>query len=198
MNKIFGEHMGKLLEVYIDDMLLKTSKFKELIPNLQVIFDYIRKHNMCLNPQKCTFVVETGKFLGFMLTYRGIEANPKKCRAILDMKSPNSIKEIQRLIGRLASLSRFLSVLARKSLPLFALLRKQSNFEWNEECKATFQDFKQYLAKPSILTKLEPDNPLTLYLLVGAVAIGSILVKEIAEEQKSMYYTSRAVHGPEI
>ena len=94
MNKIFREHVGKFLEVYIDDMLHKTSKFEQLIPNLEIIFRCIRKHNMHLNPQKCAFTVEVKKFLGFMLTYRGIETNPKQCRVILEMKSLNFVKKV--------------------------------------------------------------------------------------------------------
>ena len=84
---------------------------------------------MRLNPQKCVFTVETRKFLGFMLTNRGIEANLNKCKAILEMKSPSSVKEVQRLTGRIASLSRFLAVSARKASPFFSLLKKENNFE---------------------------------------------------------------------
>ena len=68
-------------------MLLKTSEFEELILNLEVIFDYMRNHNMRLNPQKYAFAIEAGKFLGFMLTHMGIKVNPEKCKAILEMKA---------------------------------------------------------------------------------------------------------------
>ena len=95
MNKIFADHFRTLIEVYIDDMLVKMLEKKELLPNLETVFDCLRKHRMRLNPQKCAFAIKVGKFLGFMLTHRGIEANPDKCQAILEMKSLTSVKEVQ-------------------------------------------------------------------------------------------------------
>ena len=92
---------------------------------------------MRLNPHKCIFAIEAGKFLGFMLTHWGIEANLK---AILDMKSPNFVKDVQCLTGRIASLSRFLAASAQKVLPFFTLLKREreSNFEWMPKCEAAF------------------------------------------------------------
>ena len=123
MDKIFGEHIKKSLEVYIDDMLMKTFKFERLILDLRAIFSCIRRHNIQLNLQKYAYTI-----LGFILTYRDIEANLEKCKVILEMKNPTSVKEVQSLIGRLASLSRFLSSLAKKSLPLFTLVKKKQDF----------------------------------------------------------------------
>ena len=94
MNKIFAEHIGVLMEVYIDDMLVKLKTEEELLQNMETVFTCLRKHRMRLNPQKCVFAVEAGKFLGFMLTNRGIEVNPDKCKAILEMKSPSSLKDV--------------------------------------------------------------------------------------------------------
>ena len=79
MNKIFAKHIEILMEVYIDDMLVKTKEEEELLPNLEAVFGCLRRHRMRLNPQKCVFVVEAEKFLSFMLAHRGIEANPDKC-----------------------------------------------------------------------------------------------------------------------
>ena len=93
MNKIFGEQIGKLLEVYIDNILVKTSDFKQLILDINLVFGCIKKHNIWLNSQKFAFVLEAGKFFG-MLIHRDIEANPKKCKVILNMKSLTSVKEV--------------------------------------------------------------------------------------------------------
>ena len=79
MNKIFADHIGTLMEIYIEDMLVKTTKDGKLLSDLETIFNYLRKHNMRLNPHKCVFAIEVGKFLGFMLIHRGIKANPDKC-----------------------------------------------------------------------------------------------------------------------
>jgi hypothetical protein len=109
MDRVFSEQIGKNVEVYIDDMVVKTTEDGEHDKDLGDILASVRKYNMRLNPAKCSFGVQSGKFLGFMLTNRGIEANPHKCQAIIDMRSPTTVKEVQQLAGRIAALSRFLS-----------------------------------------------------------------------------------------
>ena len=93
---------------------------------------------MRLNPEKCTFGVGGGKFLGFMITHRGIEANPDKCDVVVHMQSPTNVKEVQRLNGCLASLARFLLKLAEKARPFYKLLKKTEPFNWDENCEAAF------------------------------------------------------------
>jgi len=83
---------------------------------------------MRLNPEKCAFGVEGGKFLGFMLTHRGIEANPDKCKVIIEMRSPKNLKEIQQLLGRLTMLSRFIPRLAERVRPMAQMLHKTAKF----------------------------------------------------------------------
>ena len=94
MNKVFAEHLGDFMEIYINDMLVKTTSKENLISNLRKVFSCLLQHNMRLNPQKCVFAIEGGKFLSFMLIHKGIEANPAKCRAIIKMKSPNSVTKV--------------------------------------------------------------------------------------------------------
>jgi len=84
---------------------------------------------MRLNPTKCVFIVEGGKFLGFMLTHRAIEANPDKCSTILNMQSPTTLKEVQSVVGKLTSLSRFLPKLAEKIRPIIKVLKKADRFQ---------------------------------------------------------------------
>ena len=125
MNRIFAYHIGTLTEVYIDDILIKTMEDEKLLPS-----GCLHKHKMRLNPQKCASAVKVGKYLGFMLTRQGIEVNLDKCQVILEMKRPTSVKEVQRLMGRIASFSRILVASALNTLPFFILLRKENNFEW--------------------------------------------------------------------
>ncbi|XP_019430743.1 PREDICTED: uncharacterized protein LOC109338065 [Lupinus angustifolius] len=106
MSKVFAGQTREHMEVYMDDMIAKSLLGEDHISILENIFQHLRKYNMRLNPEKCTFGVEAGKFLGFLLTSRGIEANPSKCQAIIDMRSPRTVKEVQQLNGRLAALSR--------------------------------------------------------------------------------------------
>ena len=151
-----------------------------------------------VEPQNCIFVVEVGKFSGFMLTHQGIDTNPNKCKAILEMKSPTSVKDVQHLTGRIASLSRFLVALSRKALPFFTLLKKESNFEWTPDCEVAFQEFKSYLSSPLILCKPEIGSPLYLYLSVSDLAIASILVWEDVKQWFPVYFVSKTLQGAEI
>ena len=105
---------------------------------------------MKLNPRKCAFGVASGKFLGFMVSHRGIEANSEKIKAILDMKPPQNIKEVQSLTGRVAALNRFVFKTTDKCLPFFKILKKA--FEWTDECQRAFQDLKTYLVTAPLLS----------------------------------------------
>ena len=125
MNKVFAKHIGTLMEVYIDNMLVKIKAKDELLSNLETMFECLRRHRMRLNPQKCVFAIEAWKFLGFMLTHQGIEVNPDKYQAILKMKNTTSVKDVQCLTRRITSLSRFLAASAQKASPFFTLLKKE-------------------------------------------------------------------------
>ena len=109
VNKMFQKKIGASIEVYIDDMLVKSTTAELHIAHLSEAFQILREYNMKLNPAKCAFGVSVGKFLGFIVNNRGIEANPDKIKAVLDMPPPSNIKEVQRLTGRIAALSRFVS-----------------------------------------------------------------------------------------
>ncbi|XP_050280556.1 uncharacterized protein LOC126721549 [Quercus robur] len=150
---------------------------------------------MKLNPSKYAFGVSSGKFLGFMVSQRGIEANPNKIQAILDMEPPKSIKELQSLTGRVAALNRFVSKATDKCLPFFKVLRKA--FEWTDKCQRAFQDLKDYLTTAPLLSPSVQGEELYLYLAVSPHAVSSALIREEGKVQKPVYYTSRALRGAE-
>ena len=105
---------------------------------------------MKLNPGKCVFGVVSGKFLGFMVSQRGIETNPEKFQAIINMASPKTVKEVQKLIGSIAALNRFVSRVMEKCLPFFKTLKQA--FVWTEECEAAFEELKRCLRNPPLLS----------------------------------------------
>ncbi|KAL0439885.1 UNVERIFIED_CONTAM: hypothetical protein Slati_2471500 [Sesamum latifolium] len=129
VDKIFRPQICRNVEVYVNDMLAKSKKAEEHVKDLEENFSVLRKYKLKLNPAKCAFGVQGGRFLGFMVTQRGIETNPLKIKAIIDIKAPTCLNEVQRLIGRIAALSRFISKSAEKSLPFFKTLRKAKTFE---------------------------------------------------------------------
>ena len=136
VNHMFRPQIGQNVEVYVDDMLEKSLDEEKHLDNLQETFVTLRQYNMKLNPKKCAFGVSSGKFLRFMISHRRIKANLDKIQVILDMKPPQSIKEVQSLIDRVAALNRFVSKATDKCLPFFKVLKKV--FEWTNECQKAF------------------------------------------------------------
>ena len=124
MNKMFTHQIGRNVQVYVDDMLVKSLRENDHLDNLQETFDTLRSYNMKLNPSKCVFRVTVEKFLGFMVSQRGIEVNPKKVQAIMELEPPRMVKEVQSLNGKITALNRFVSKAMDKCLPFFHTLRK--------------------------------------------------------------------------
>ena len=124
---MFCPQIGRNVEVYLDDMLVKSLDEKKHPDNLQETFDTLRRYNMKLNPSKCAFGVSSGKFLGFMVSYRGIEANPDKIQAILNIELSRNIKEVQSLTGRVVALNRFVSKATDNCLPFSRFSRRCLN-----------------------------------------------------------------------
>ena len=123
VDSAFQSQIGRNLEAYVDDMVIKSQSEVTMMTDIAETFDNLRKIKMKLNPKKCSFGVEEGKFLGYMVTSEGIRANPKKTKAIAEMKSPTTLKEMQSLSGKLAALNRFLAKSAERSLPFFETLK---------------------------------------------------------------------------
>ncbi|WVZ71094.1 hypothetical protein U9M48_019717 [Paspalum notatum var. saurae] len=125
------DHWGKRVEAYVDDVVIKTKNAEDFIDDLQQVFDSLRKFRWKLNPTKCVFGVPAGQLLGFVVSNRGIEANPKKVKAILRMHPPRSQKDAQRLTGYMAALSRLISRLNERDMPFYKLLKKLRAHEEN-------------------------------------------------------------------
>ena len=185
------------MEAYVDDMIVKSRKGESHVKKLSSVFEVMRKYNMRLNPGKCSFGVESGKFLGYLITQRGIEANPAKVQAILDLKSPSSVKEVQSLTGKLAALNRFLSKSAEKNLPFFKTLRGGKKFEWTQECEKAFEELKDYLRKIPLLTRPEDREVLYMYLGVSKATLSAVLLKKEGLVDKPIYFVSKVLQGAE-
>ena len=124
VNKMFAQQIGQNMEVYIDNMLMKSAWEVSHLDDLWETFDTLCLYDMKLNPSKCVFGVASGKFLGYMVLQCGVEANPEKVRAIIEMAPPKNIKEMQSLNGKVAALNRFVSRATGKCLPFFKVLSK--------------------------------------------------------------------------
>ena len=195
VNRMFQKHIGTTMEVYIDDMLVKSTTADLHIAHLSEAFQILRNYNMNLNPAKCAFGVSAEKFLGFIVNHRGIEANPDKIKAVLDMPSPSGIKEVQRLTGWITTLSRFVSRASDKCQPFFQVLKK--SFQWDAKCEEAFTALKTYLSSPPILVSPIEWELLTLYLAVSDFSTSDVLVRDKERVQHPVYYCSRALRGAE-
>ena len=188
MNKMFVHQIRRNIQVYVDDMLVKSLHEDDHLGDLHETFNTLRSYNMKLNSNKCAFGVTAGKFLGFMVSQRGIEVNLKKIWAIMELESPRTIKEVQSLNGKIVALNRFVLKVTDKCLPFFRTLRK--SFEWTDECQMAFDNLKAYLSSPPLLSPSKPREKLYLYLVVSQAAISATLIREEYGSQRLVYFTS--------
>ena len=139
MTRMFEPQLGKSIEVYIDNMVVKSKVVSEHVGDLEIIFDILRKHKLHLNASKCLFGVGSSKFLGYMVTHRGIEVSPDQIKAIHNLQPPRNPKEIQKLTGMIVALNRFISRSTDRCRPFYLLMNKWKGFEWSEDCALAFQ-----------------------------------------------------------
>ena len=151
---MFKDLIGKSMEVYIDDMIVKSKTTRDHIEHLNQMFNILQMYQMKLNSLKCAFEVGSGKFLGFIINQCGIEANLKKITvlkkiiALLGMSSPRKPKEVMRLAGRVAVLSYFVSSATDHCTPFFDMLKGSKKFEWTKKCEQAFLALEEHLGRP--------------------------------------------------
>src|SRR5438105_6814112 len=186
MQYTLHSQLGQNVEAYVDDLVVKTRNHTSLLEDLDETFHNLRRTRMMLNPEKCVFGVPTGKLLGFLVSNRGIEANPDKIRAIERMRPPTRLKDLQRLAGCMVALGRFIASLGERGLPLFKLLKKADRFEWNQQAEQALEDLKVYLSSPPVLTAPLPEEPLLLYVAATPAVVSAVLVTERYREDRKV------------
>jgi hypothetical protein len=188
---------------YIDDIVVASKKKASYISNLAETFANMHEAKLKLNPDKCVFRVTRGKILGCLVSTKGIEASPDKIKAILLMQPPQSKKEVQKLIGRLAALNRFIAKLAKRCIPFFNIFRGSTKVEWGLEQQKAFDDLKQYVQHLPMLSNAEQGQPHILYVsATHSVVSGALVVeKEVAhkgatmKQQHPVYFVSEVLAG---
>ena len=157
----------------------------------------MRPHNLRMNPAKCAFRVKAGHFLGFLVHNKGIEVNANKAKAILEARPPTNKKELQRFIGQVGFLRRFLANAAVKLQPLTAV-KDRDEFVWGEQQEAAFRAVKEAFAKPPVLVPPSLDRPLKLYVAASDLAIGSLLAQEDENgKEHAIFFLSRLLKDAE-
>lgn len=199
MQNCLKEQIGRNVQVYVDDIVVKSRKEDSLLDDLRETFAALNRYVIKLNPTKCVFGVPSGELLGYLVSARGIEANPEKVEAIMSMHPPTKLREVQQLAGRVAALSRFISKLGEKALPFYQLLKKADKFTWTDEAQAAFENLKRTLATPPVLVTPHEQEPLYLYVAATTQVVSTVIVVKRPEEgkahgvQRPVYYLSEVL-----
>jgi hypothetical protein len=172
MNHVFGEHIGRTVEAYVDDIVVKMRKAFDLLSDLETSFKCLKAKGVKLNPEKCVFGVPRGMLLGIVVFERGIEANPEKITAITHMGPIKDLKGVQRVMG----------CLGERGLPLYRLLRKTERFTWTPEVEEALGNLKALLTSAPILVPPAAGEALLIYVAATTQVVSAAIVVERREE----------------
>jgi len=193
MNFIFHKFIGKLVEIYIDDVVVKSGDFIKHLADQRKVLQCTRKHGLKMNPNKCAFGVSAGQFLGFMVHQRGIETSRRSIDAINKIIAPTNKSELQSLIGKINFIRRFISNLSGKIRAFSHLLKLKADPEFvcGKEQQLALDEIKSYLINPLVLVPPQQGKPFRLYLSTDCVVIGSALIQKFEGKERVIYYLSR-------
>ncbi|KAK2402401.1 hypothetical protein QL285_051924 [Trifolium repens] len=200
MYSIFHDFIEVFMQIYIDDIVVKSSSSDDHLIHLKRSFERMRKCGLKMNPLKYAFCVRAGDFLGFVVHKNGIEINQNKTKAIMETKSPATKKQLQSLLGKINFLRRFISNLSGKAHPFSPLLKlkKDEVFNWGIEQQKAFDDIKAYLSNPPTLMPPIRSKEMKLYISASDTTIGSMLAQEDENGvEKTIYYLSRVLNDAE-
>nr|GEU72493.1 reverse transcriptase domain-containing protein [Tanacetum cinerariifolium] len=201
VDNVFHDQIGRNLEAYVDDMVIKSTSKKEMLADIMENFEKFRSINMKLNPKKCSFGVEKGPFLRHLITKQGIRANPLKENAITDVEHPKSLKDVQSLNKKIAALSRFLLKGAERSLSFYKVLKSytyKKNIQWTQEAEAALQEMKKFMKiLPTLIAPVQ-GKILMMYLTTSTESISAALFTKREEEQVPIYFVIRVLQEAEL
>nr|GEV82894.1 reverse transcriptase domain-containing protein [Tanacetum cinerariifolium] len=198
VEKSFDSQVGQNIEVYVDDLIIKSHTETEMLRDINETFRTLQKINMKLNPKKYTFGAVEELFLWYMISPKGIKPCPDKQKLCYDSRPYGQSKRSRALIGSWP-LNRFISKSTKKSLPLFKTLKKcikKSDFNWTPEAEQAFKQLKQYLSELPMLVAPKPKEELIVYMSASREAISAVLMIERDTVQTPVYFVSRALQGP--
>jgi hypothetical protein len=199
MNYIFHELIGKIVEIYIDDVVIKSLDHVSHLDDVRKTLKCTRKHGLKMNSNKCAFGVSAGEFLGFLVHEGGIEVGKKSMKAIDEVIPPTNLKELKSLLGKIYFVRRFISNLSQKVLPFSPLLRlkKDQKFVSGDEQQKAFNEIKEYMKEPPVFVPPQLNKPFKLYVVVDTQTIGSALTQEFEGNERVVAYLSRKLLDPE-
>jgi hypothetical protein len=190
MNYIFHEFIGKIAEIYIDDVVIKSLNHDSHLEDVKRTLECTQKHGLKMNPNKCAFGVSAGEFLGFLVHEGGIEVGKKSTKAIDEVVPPTNLKELQSLLGEINFVTRFISHLSKKVLPFSPLLKlkKDQKIVWGDELQKAFDEIKRYMKEPPVLVPPQLNKPFKLYVVADTQTIGLALIQEFEGRERVVAY----------
>jgi ribonuclease HI len=193
MNYIFHDLIGKLVEIYIDDVVVKSASVEGHLGDLRQVLEQTRRFGLRMNLKKCAFGVSAGQFLGFLVHERGIEIGLKSQEDVRTMVPPTTKRELQQLIGKINFVRRFISNLSTRIEPFMELVKIKVNdeFRWGAEQQQAFEGIKEYLLKPPVLVPPQQDRPFYVYLSVGGTSIASVVIQVHDGNERVVFYLSK-------
>ena len=189
MNYIFHKLIYRVVEIYIDDVMVKSKGYKEHLADLRKTLEATRKHGWKMNHNKCAFGVSAGQFLGFMVHERGIEVGQKSMKAINEAVPPTIKIELQSLLGKINFIRRFISNLSERVLPFSPLLKLKNDqeFKWDDMQQEAFEEIIEYMKCPLVLVPPKQGKSFKLYVLADSQTIGSVLMQEFEEKEQVVF-----------
>jgi hypothetical protein len=191
MNYIFHDLIGQLVEIYIDDVVVKSVSVEGHLVDLRQVLERTRRFGLRMNLKKCAFNVSAGQFLGFLVHERGIEIGLKSQEAMRTMVPPTTKRELQQLIGKVNFVRRFISNLSGRIEPFMELVKIKANeeFRWGAEQQRAFEAIKEYPSKPPVLVPPQQDRPFYVYLSVGNTSIASVVIQVHDDKDRVVFFT---------
>ncbi|QRW11768.1 Retrotransposable element Tf2 protein [Ceratobasidium sp. AG-Ba] len=175
MNDIFRHLLGVTVVVYMDDILIFSEKEEDHAKHVKEVLKILRENNLYAKLSKCEFFVKRVIFLGLVITPEGISMEEEKIKAIMDWGAPRKIKEVQAFLGFVNFYRRFIAEFSKIARPLHDLTKKDTRFEWNQECQQAFEEIKKRVSQDPVLIHPDPDKPFILETNASGTAIGAIL-----------------------
>jgi hypothetical protein len=193
MNLIFHDLLGVLMEVYIDDVVVKLVMFKEHMTDLKLSLERMKKYGVRMNLLKCSFGVTSERFLGFVVHEHDKQIDPKKIESIGKIGELVCKKEVQKLLDKINYLRHFIFNLAGRVESLLPLVRlkHEEEFTWGPEQREAFEKINEYLMSPPVLSALKAGNPFKMYIAMQEWVIGAVLLQEEDGKEFPVAYVSR-------
>jgi len=193
MNLIFHDLLGVILEVYIDDIVIKSAGLGNHLDDLRLALERMRRYGLRMNPLKCAFGVSAGKFLGFIIHEKDIEIDPKQVEATKRVEAPTCKKDLQKFLDKVNYLRRFIFNLSGKidSFTPILRLKDEAEFTWGAEQQESFEKIKNYLSSPPVLKAPRRGVPFRLYVAAEDKIIGVVLTQETEGKEYIITYLSR-------